>query len=97
MCEELVSEKKPGGQNNGGYCNEKMDEAVRKAETSLDPKDAIEAVKVVQQLMYEDVPQFTLYNRDDIYAYITSRFPTKPRIGAGILNMWFDVHNWEIK
>lgn len=97
MCEELVSEKKPGGQNNGGYCNPKMDEAVKKAETSLDKKDALDAVKTIQKLMYDDVMQFTLYNRDDIYAYATSRFAAKPRIGAGILNMWFDVQNWELK
>jgi peptide/nickel transport system substrate-binding protein len=97
MCEERVSEAKPGGQNNSGYCNEKMDAAVKAVETSLDKKVALDGVATIQKLMYDEVPQFTLYNRDDIYAYITSRFAAKPRIGAGILNMWFDVGNWDLK
>jgi peptide/nickel transport system substrate-binding protein len=97
MCAEVVGEKNPGGQNNTGYCNQKMDDAVKVVETSLDKKAALDGVATIQKLMYDEVPQFTIYNRDDIYAYITSRFAAKPRIGAGILNMWFDVGNWELK
>jgi peptide/nickel transport system substrate-binding protein len=97
MCEERVGDKKPGGQNNTGFCDPKMDELVKAVENGIDKKAAIDNVKAIQAIMEAQLPQFTLYNRDDIYAYRTSAFAKAPRIGAGILNMWFDVENWELK
>jgi len=98
-CMELVKEGNEGGQNNGGYCNPdlKIDDLQITTEQSLDPKEAQAAIEKIQQIFNDEVPFIVLYNRDDIYAYVTSRFAGTPKIGTGILNMWFDVHNWELK
>ncbi len=99
MCAEVVSEKNPAGNNNGGYCNEALgiDKLQLTTEQSLDAKASQAAADKIQEIFDQEVPLIILYNRDDIYAYKTSRFASAPRIGTGIQNMWFDVHNWVLK
>jgi peptide/nickel transport system substrate-binding protein len=98
-CMEVVVEGNEGGQSNGGYCNPdlKIDELQLTTEQSLDQKESNDAVAKIQEIFSDEVPFIILYNRDDIYAYVTSRFVGTPKIGTGILNMWFDVHNWDVK
>jgi peptide/nickel transport system substrate-binding protein len=99
MCAELITEKNQGGQNNGGYCNEKdgVDKLQLTTEQSLDAKERLAAAYKIQEIFTRDVPFVILYNRDDIYAYRTSAFAAKPNIGTGILNMWYDIQNWQLK
>jgi ABC-type transport system substrate-binding protein len=98
-CMEVITEKNQGGQSNGGYCNPelKLDELQLTTEQSLDEAKSNEAIAQIQKLFNDEVPFIILYNRDDIYAYTTSKFASTPKIGTGILNMWFDIHNWTLK
>jgi len=98
-CMEMVTEKNQGGQNNGGYCNPdaKVDEMQITTEQSLDSAKATEAIAGIAKVFNDEVPFIILYNRDDIYAYSSTKFAATPKIGTGILNMWFDVQNWQLK
>lgn len=97
FCDDISSEEVPGGQNYVGYCNPELDRLWKITEQSLDPKAGQDAANKIQEILAEDVPLIILYNRNDIYAYATSRFAKEPRIGAGITNQWFDIANWELK
>lgn len=97
FCDDITSAQNPGGVNNTGYCNAKMDDLWKVTEQALDPKQGQDAANQIQQIMADDVPLIILYNRNDIYAYATSRFAETPRIGAGITNFWFDIVNWQLK
>jgi peptide/nickel transport system substrate-binding protein len=99
MCVELITEKNQGGQNYGGYCNEAdgVDKLQLTTEQALDPKERQAAADKLQEIFTRDVPFVILYNRDDIYAFRPSVWPETNKIGAGILNQWFDIHNWTMK
>ncbi|MHB8625351.1 MAG: peptide ABC transporter substrate-binding protein [Aggregatilineales bacterium] len=97
FCDDITGAQNPGGVNNTGYCNPKMDDLWKVTEQALDPKAGQDAANQIQQIMADEVPVIILYNRNDIYAYATSRFAQTPRIGAGITNQWFDIVNWQLK
>lgn len=99
MCEEIITEKNQGGNNNVGYCNpdSKIDELQKVTEQSLDGKARLDAAKKIVEIYNRDLPFIILYNRDDIYVYRTAKFVGTPKIGTGILNLWFDVQNWDVK
>jgi len=97
MCDEISSADNPGGQNYIGFCNTDMDKLQLVTEQSLDPKAGLDAAYKIQEIQAEQVPVIILYNRNDIYAYVTSHFAAPLRIGAGITNQWFDIVNWDLK
>jgi peptide/nickel transport system substrate-binding protein len=56
------------GQNVMGWCNEKADEAVRRANNTLSRKERAAAYRVLQQEFTRDVPSLPLFSRLHIYA-----------------------------
>ncbi len=97
FCNDITSDKNPGGQNYIGYCNSDLDTLWLTTEQTLDPKAGQAAADKIQEILNTDVPVIILYNRNDIYAYRTSRFVEAPHIGAGITNQWYDIANWQLK
>jgi ABC-type transport system substrate-binding protein len=51
-----------------GWCNEKADEAVRRANNTLSRKERAAAYRVLQQEFTRDVPSLPLFSRLHIYA-----------------------------
>jgi peptide/nickel transport system substrate-binding protein len=96
-CDNITSEKNPGGQNYIGWCNEEFDKLQKETENALDPEAAKKAAFRMQEIMYEEVPIIQLYTLQDNYAYRTAKFGTAPNFGAGITNQWYDILNWDIK
>jgi ABC-type transport system substrate-binding protein len=97
FCDDISSDAVPGGQNYVGYCNDELDKLWKVTEQALDPKEGQAAADKIQEILADDVPLVILYNRNDIYAYVTSHFAKPIRLGAGITNQWFDIVNWELK
>ncbi|MCC7352926.1 MAG: hypothetical protein IT330_04145, partial [Anaerolineae bacterium] len=56
------------GQNVMGWCNEKADEAVRRANNTLSREERVAAYQVLQQEFTKDVPSLPLFSRLHIYA-----------------------------
>ncbi|MEP7285343.1 MAG: peptide ABC transporter substrate-binding protein [Chloroflexota bacterium] len=97
FCDDIPSDAVPGGQNNVGYCNPKLDDLWKVTEQALDPAEGQKAADEIQTILAEDVPNIILYDRPDQYTYNPTRFVGKPRIGAGLTNQWFDISNWQLK
>lgn len=97
FCNDITSDQNPGGQNYVGYCNQDMDKLWSTTEQTLDPKQGQTAADKIQEMMNSDVPIIILYNRNDIYAYRTSRFAQAPHIGAFVTNQWYDIANWKLQ
>ena len=74
-----------------------VDDLWKITEQSLDPKAGQDAANKIQEILADEVPVIILYNRNDIYAYTTSRFAVTPHIGAGVTNQWYDIVNWQLK
>jgi peptide/nickel transport system substrate-binding protein len=96
-CDQVISDKNPGGQNQVGYCNPDFDKLELKSEDATDAKGGLDAAHQMQTIFVKDLPIIPLYARADIYAYQTDRFVKTPKVGAGVTNQWFDIVNWELK
>ena len=66
------------GQNVMGWCNEKADEAVRRANNVLSRTERIAAYRILQQEFTKDVPSLPLFSRLHIYATSPSFRNLKP-------------------
>jgi peptide/nickel transport system substrate-binding protein len=96
-CNNITSEKNPGGQNYIGYCNPEFDKLQIATENATDAKAGLAAAFKAQEILQDEVPMIILYSRLDHYMYKTSKFTAAPNIGAGITNQWYDIVNWDVK
>jgi peptide/nickel transport system substrate-binding protein len=53
--------------NHFGYCNPKVSELVEQQRGALDPKKRFEILAEIQRIMYEEVPQVTLFYEVQLY------------------------------
>jgi peptide/nickel transport system substrate-binding protein len=96
-CSQVVSADNPSGTNNTGFCNEEMDELARLAVTSSDRDEVVAALNRIQEIWRDEVPNIILFPRGDVFAYNGARFAGEITIGSLDGNMWFDVHNWQLR
>jgi peptide/nickel transport system substrate-binding protein len=96
-CNQVPSDTNQGGQNFTGFCSEELDKAAEITRKSLNADERAAAAKTIQRIVKDQMPVIILFPRGDIYAYNAAKFATKPRIGSGVGNLWFDILNWELK
>ena len=83
----LVPKFKTGGRGNySGYSNEKVDQLLTLAETTLDNDRRKRYYKEVQELVYEDAPMIFGYAAEEIYA-LRKRVKNFTPSSSGMINM----------
>ncbi|ACB85767.1 ABC transporter substrate-binding protein [Natranaerobius thermophilus] len=79
-----------GGNNSSVFKNEKYDELVSKQRAEMDLEKRQELVFEAQEVLAEEVPDITLYYRDEIQGYNNERWEDLPSMaGEGIFNEQF--------
>ncbi len=78
-----------GGNNPGGYVNERIDELFEKQEQEFDPEQRREHVFEIQEIAVREQPKKVLFYRDEVPAYNAERFSGfEPMAGEGIYTEW---------
>ncbi len=84
----------PGGNNPGGYANERVDELFAQQEVEFDMERRQEMVYEIQEISVSEQPVNVLFYRDEVLAFNRNKFEGfQPMAGEGIYTEWlpFDV------
>jgi peptide/nickel transport system substrate-binding protein len=92
-CDEIPTPDNPVGDNFQGYCNEKLDEILSLASTTVNRDERIKLFYDAAQIMYDDVVWVGLWNDTDLWS-VSNRVKNVEFSGG---TPFWNVTDWDVQ